>query len=119
MHLPYRDLLSSFGIVAPTAKIDGYTEYNRRHGLVYTAETDPQILAEEEQEVARFEEDEKKSERSSKGNGPRPPQPEDVEESDSEWEELTTGEDIMVGGDTTLEALNVVQKVDSKLALGV
>lgn len=40
--------------MAPTSKVDHYLEDNRRHGLVYSAETDPDILAEEEEEEVRL-----------------------------------------------------------------
>ncbi|KAG8950706.1 hypothetical protein FRC00_007587, partial [Tulasnella sp. 408] len=47
LHLSAQDLLASFGIVEPSSIVDYYHDTNRQYGLHYSAETDPDILAQE------------------------------------------------------------------------
>lgn len=109
--LPHRDLLSLFGTTAPATEIDYYVEYNRRHGLVYTAETDPEILAEEAHEVARFEEEERRSRGATKDSGSTEQGLGDVNDSDSEWDELSGEGDGARDETLVSKTSNIVERV--------
>lgn len=67
--------MAAFDIIAPTSEVDHYLEDNRRHGLVYSAEMDPEIIAEEEEEAGNL----------SRGSAQRTgvsPQEDDTDDSD-------------------------------------
>ncbi|KAG9032159.1 hypothetical protein FS837_002795 [Tulasnella sp. UAMH 9824] len=82
----YRDLLASFGIVEPSSIVDHYHDTNRQYGLHYSAETDPDILAQE----AELETEAKRSKGGGKGAAATAEDDYTYKESDeneSDWEE--------------------------------
>ncbi|KAG8903560.1 hypothetical protein FRC01_009159, partial [Tulasnella sp. 417] len=109
VHLVAQDLLSHFRIASSVDETDYYIEYNRRHGLVYTAETDLELLAEEELEAARFEEEER-ARKSIKDTRFNQPNQESNEESDSEWEDGSIDEEGGVPGAVRSKTLNPIEK---------
>lgn len=75
------------------------------------AETDPEILAEEAHEVARFQEEERKSQGTTKDTGSTAQGLGDADDSDSEWEELS-GEGDGAGDETlSSKTSNIVERV--------
>ncbi|KAG8951470.1 hypothetical protein FRC04_006002 [Tulasnella sp. 424] len=112
VHLVAQELLSHFGMALPVDEVDYYIKYNRRHGLVYTAETDLELLAEEEQEAARFEAEERKAKRATRDTRSNQLNQESVDDTDSEWEdELVSGEGVGDRGAARSKTPNLVEKV--------
>lgn len=62
IHLTAQDLLAAFEVMEPSSAVDYFHDTNRRYGLHYSAETDPDIIAQE----AEFDAEDKRAQEAKK-----------------------------------------------------